>query len=276
MLVSRTYKHNIGYQVDVDRPHPIWAWPINRYNKNNYTFDGYNIRMNYEPGSKKGLQYGGKLKKTQSGEGVDVESIAKAAQLLQQMGKQALNFYSSETGTKLKNQYGKFMNNNPNWRPGFAGEKHMINKYGITYNWLGPGTNVRERLARGDPPLDGPDGLDMAAKIHDIEYSNARSWKDVRKADNKFIKNVEASNANRASKAVIKGLFKAKKIAEDIGLAKPQDFTELPNLGNQIPSKIQEEQPPTNISGQGYIFKNRDPARKLKNKIRKYRNKKKS
>ncbi len=65
-------------------------------------------------------------------------------------------------------------------------------------------------------------------------------------------------------------------IREDVGIVKPSTFTDFPNIQDTIPEQIQEEQPPINISGSGHLFgKNRDPARKLKNKIKKYRNKKK-
>ena len=82
------------------------------------------------------------------------------------------------------------------------------------------------------------------------------------------------SNAGKVSKTFIKGLFKAKMIREDVGVVKPSDFTEFPNIQDIIPEKMQEEQPPIDVSGQGNIFRNQDPARKLKNKIKKYRNKK--
>ncbi len=279
MLISRRYRNNLGYQIDVDRHHPIYQYETERYNKNHYEYDGYNTRMYYHKGSEKGLQYGGghKVDNGQIGKGIDPQAVIKALQLLYVSGKAVSRFYSSETGTKIKNTYGNFMNKyNPNWRPGFAGEKHMLNKQGVTFNYMGPGTNLKARLARGDPPLDGIQGMDAVAKIHDIDYSRARNWKDVRIADNKFIKNIEKSDANRISKTFIKGLFRAKKIGEDIGIVKASDFTSFPNIQDELPDKMEEKQPTINISGQGKIFgKNHDPARKLKNKIKKYRRKKK-
>ncbi len=195
MLVSRSYRNNLGYQIDIDRPHPIWKWELERYNKNHYHYDGYNTKMIYHKGSEKGMQYGGRLikgEKRMMGKGIDPMAVYKALQLLYTGAKAVSKFYSSETGTVIKNTYGKFMNSNPNWRSGFAGEKHMLTKKGITYNYMGPGTALKERLQRGDPPLDGPQGLDQVAKIHDIDYSNAKSFAEVRVADKKFIKGIEA------------------------------------------------------------------------------------
>lgn len=280
MLVSREYRNNLGYQIDIDRPKPIFAWEIDRFNKNRYHYDGYNTYMSFSRGREDGLQYGGgtcgkgkdcDCKPIQSGKGVDPVTIGKTLEMLYTGAKLAPKIYASEPATVIKNTYGKFMNSNPNWRPGFAGEKHLISKKGLTYNYCGPGTNLSARLERGDPGLD-KEGLDLVCKAHDIEYRDANSWDQVRKADERFIKRVDQTSIGKASKKVIKGMFKAKMIGEDLGLVKPSNFTQFPNIQDSLPPKIEESQPSTNISGQGNLFtKNRDPARKLKNKMKKYR-----
>ncbi len=278
MLVSRTYRNNLGYQVDVDRPHPIWSWELQRYNRNYYEYDGYNTKLAFNKGSNKGLQYGGgsHIKQKQIGKGVDPQAIYKALQLLYTGAKAASSIYSSKPATMLKNTYGKMMNPDDRWRPGFAGEKHLLTKRGLTYNWCGPGTNVTARLARGDMGVDNQ-GLDLTCKIHDIDYHNARSWGDVKQADKEFIKNIDKTQIGPKSKKFIKGLFKGKMLAEKVGLIKQDFFTKFPNIQDTIPPKIQEEQPTINISGAGHLFsKNLDPARKLKNKIKKYRTKQKT
>ena len=43
------------------------------------------------------------------------------------------------------------------------------------YQYMGPGTRLKKRLARGDP---GINRLDRIAKQHDIDYSKAKSLKD--------------------------------------------------------------------------------------------------
>ena len=55
--------------------------------------------------------------------------VVSAALKLIKSGKDVYNAYGSETATKLKNMYGKYINKNPNWRPGYAGEKHLIDPY---------------------------------------------------------------------------------------------------------------------------------------------------
>jgi len=286
MLISREYRNNLGYQIDVDRPHPIFAWEIDRFNKNHYYYDGYNTYMKFNRGREEGLQYGGSNKcgkgkdcdcpPEQTGKGLDPGTIFKTLQLLYTGAKMVPKIYSSVPATAIKNTYGKFMNSNPNWRPGFAGEKHLLSKKGLTYNYCGPGTNLAARLERGDPGLDN-DGLDLVCKAHDIEYRDAKTWNDVRKADKKFIERVDQTTIGDASKKFIKGVFKAKMLGEDVGVVKPSSFTNFPNIQDDIPPKIEDKQPTTDISGQGKLFKkNHDPARKLKNKIKKYRAKKKT
>ena len=51
------------------------------------------------------------------------------------------------------------------------GERHakkIVNGEIVSYNWLGPGTKVLDRLARGDK---GIDKLDELAMQHDLSYT---------------------------------------------------------------------------------------------------------
>lgn len=163
--------------------------------------------------------------KQQSGSGL-VEGIASTQAILLGLQK-AGDMYASETGTRVKNFYGKNINPHPNWRPSFAGEKHMIHSSGNTFNYLGPHTNIKERLQRGDPPLDGAFGLDAQAKIHDTDYMNAKSLADVRKADKKFVKNISKAKANPVSKKIITSAMKAKMTAEDLGLLDQNKYSQI-------------------------------------------------
>lgn len=244
--------NNIGYQTrPIDRD-PVYTDAIHiaaKYKYTNQNLPYYN-RTDHD-----GVK--------QAGTGIEsIDDVTRALEILKYGTQTALNLYSSETGNAIKNMYGKWMNNrNPNWRPGFAGEKHMVNSNGVTYNYLGPGTKLHERLRRGDPPLDGLNGLDAAAKIHDIDYDEAKSWDDVRVADKKFIDNVEKSNASSISKKVIKGLMKSKMIGEDLKLVKPADFTSFPNIQDDEPDMI----------GKGIAIKRKvpkDPLYKLKRKLK--------
>ena len=138
-------------------------------------------------------------------------------------------------GTYLSNTASEKFNQNPNWRSGFPGEKHAIisTPWGLTRaNYLGPGTNLLVRLERGDPSVDGPNGLDACAKVHDIAYGLARTEEDVRNADNEFLKCLEHVETSVAMKNFVMGLFKAKKLAEDIGFLDPSKFA--PDIKKEI------------------------------------------
>ena len=65
-----------------------------------------------------------------------------------------------------------------------------LGKTGIEFHWpgyqyMGPGTKLKKRLACGDP---GINRLDRLAKQHDIDYSKAKNLQDKWKADAKMIK----------------------------------------------------------------------------------------
>ena len=69
----------------------------------------------------------------------------------------------------------------------------LIGKMGVEwhlpgYQYLGPGTKLKKRLARGDP---GINRLDRIAKQHDIDYSHARNLRDKHVADKKMVKAID-------------------------------------------------------------------------------------
>lgn len=57
------------------------------------------------------------------------------------------------------------------------------------YQYLGPGTFLKKRLARGDP---GINRLDRIAKQHDTDYSNAKNIRNKWKADLKMVNAIGA------------------------------------------------------------------------------------
>ena len=57
------------------------------------------------------------------------------------------------------------------------------------YQYLGPGTFLKKRLARGDP---GINRLDRITKQHDIDYSNAKNIRDKWEADLKMVHAIDA------------------------------------------------------------------------------------
>lgn len=199
-----------------------------------------------------------------------------AAKALYTAYQTAKNIATNETFMQaeniVRNTLGSFQNQaNPNWRPGFPGERHMVTKTGVSYNYLGPGTHIEERLARKDPPLDGAFGLDAAAQQHDIDYYNATTAQDIRAADKTFLDKVDKTEAGRLSKRLVKGLMKAKMLGEDVGLIGVQQFTDLPNLG-----KTGEDIKKLDVIGQGAAAmikkqkgrgRKKDPAARLRKKV---------
>lgn len=84
------------------------------------------------------------------------------------------------------------------------------------YNYCGPGTKLRQRLARGDP---GINFLDEACKRHDIAYSQSKetekrhiadrelaeaAWKIVKSPDSTFGEKAAAWAVTTAMKAKVK------------------------------------------------------------------------
>ena len=71
--------------------------------------------------------------------------------------------------------------------------QNLLNKTGIEFHWpgyqyMGPGTHLKKRLARGDP---GINRLDRVAKAHDIDYDKAKNLKDKWDADRKMIAKID-------------------------------------------------------------------------------------
>lgn len=139
---------------------------------------------------------------------------------------------TGQIGTAVSNTLSKAFNSNPDWKPGFAGEHHAVfeTKHGLTRaNFAGPGTNLKKRIPRGDRGVDGPNGIDEAARVHDIEYARAKDFSDVRRADAKFIKRVNRSSAGPKMRALVAGLMNAKNFGEDLGVLGEQAFAGNPD-----------------------------------------------
>ena len=91
-----------------------------------------------------------------------------------------------------------------------------------TYQYLGPGTKLEERLARGDP---GKNELDVACKHHDIAYATCKDTASRSKADKILIgqalKRIYARDAKldeRAAALLVSVLMTAKLGLTKIGL----------------------------------------------------------
>lgn len=90
-----------------------------------------------------------------------------------------------------------------------------------SYQYCGPGTNLKKRLARGDP---GINPLDAACKQHDIEYSKHHKSEDRTMADKvlqkEAMKRILSKDASLGERAVALGVaaaMKAKRSLAKIG-----------------------------------------------------------
>ena len=143
--------------------------------------------------------------------------------------------YSSNLGTDLKNL---IPSSDATARPSFPGEKHAILKLGNgrpgIANYMGPGTNVIERLKRGDK---GRTPADTVAKRHDIDYTLAsgkstkeEQLKAIRQADNRMVnslKEISSGKHGGDSRLNIQTglrLIQAKKLGEDLGVLSRSKF----------------------------------------------------
>ena len=89
-----------------------------------------------------------------------------------------------------------------------------LGKTGIEFHWpgyqyMGPGTHLKKRLARGDP---GINRLDRISKQHDIDYSKAKNLRDKWKADAKMIKSIESLPGSKTmTERIVRRIMQAKK-----------------------------------------------------------------
>jgi hypothetical protein len=113
----------------------------------------------------------------------------------------------------------------PTARDRFQGERHALINLptgGSGFaNYLGPGTNVIERIKRQDPPRTP---VDEAAMAHDIRYSLAKNIEDLRKADELMIKEINARTDTSMNVFLGKRIIQAKIKAEDYGLLRKDRF----------------------------------------------------
>ena len=89
----------------------------------------------------------------------------------------------------------------------------LLNKTGMEFHWpgyqyMGPGTHLKKRLARGDP---GINRLDRIAKAHDIDYDKAKNLKDKWVADRKMIAKIDQRPGRKTlTERIVKNIMKAK------------------------------------------------------------------
>ena len=95
--------------------------------------------------------------------------------------------------------------------------QNLLGKTGIEFHWpgyqyMGPGTKLKKRLAREDP---GIRRLDRIAKQHDIDYSNyfkAKKVQDKWKADAKMIASINKLPGKKTmTERIVHKIMQAKK-----------------------------------------------------------------
>ena len=76
------------------------------------------------------------------------------------------------------------------------------------YQYMGPGTHLKKRLARGDP---GINRLDKISKAHDIDYDKAKNLQDKWVADRKMIAKTDQLPGRKSlTERIVKNIMKAK------------------------------------------------------------------
>ena len=91
--------------------------------------------------------------------------------------------------------------------------QNLLNKTGIEFHWpgyqyMGPGTHLKKRLARGDP---GINRLDRIAKAHDIDYDKAKNLKDKWVADRKMIAKIDHLPGRKSlTERIVRRIMKTK------------------------------------------------------------------
>ena len=73
---------------------------------------------------------------------------------------------------------------------------------------MGPGTNLKKRLARGDK---GINRLDRIAMHHDIDYSKAKNLHHKHAADRKMVKAIQKLPGKKTwTEKIVKNIVKGK------------------------------------------------------------------
>jgi hypothetical protein len=249
MLSSR---FNLGYQHTTRRSY-IYEKP-----KINFNIDN-NISKDYVIEGEDDM----------SGEGII--DLAKAGyEKAKSLGKKVAGFYGSETGKKLINM---LPDSDDTARAGYAGEQHAIlqlpnGKYGVG-NYIGPGTQVIKRVARGDP---GRTPVDVASMRHDIDYTigatkktKSEQLKAGREADIRMVKTIKKIEANKTDnkKNILMGkAIMAKMKAEDLGILDRTKFLgDLENLSDKDMILLKSKRAELSQAGYGH------PGEKLKHAL---------
>lgn len=95
-------------------------------------------------------------------------------------------------------------------RAGFPGERHIPG-----YNFCGPGTNLRDRLARGD---SGINAVDAACREHDIAFNRKLTPAEERAADRRLIDAAAKHRWTIPGAMAVEGAIRSKMVANRMGV----------------------------------------------------------
>jgi len=143
------------------------------------------------------------------------------------VGKKVVRFYDSEMGTTLRN---KFL---PQENTGFTGEHHVplkTNSGWMLASYCGPNTEVVKRVKRGD---NGVSLSDKVCKKHDIDYTLATNYEDIKKADDRMINSLKKiKGESQVNLKVLMNAIKAKRLGEKTGLINKNRYSTLSRLSD--------------------------------------------
>ena len=130
------------------------------------------------------------------------------------MGHQRKEDYMAKTGKRKVRRKRPQKGKKRGQRGAALDIQKLIEKTGKEFYWpranyLGPGTRLQQRLKRGDR---GVNRLDELAKIHDLDYSKAKSLKDKWKADDKMIRAIKNLPGKKTKQErIVKAIMQTKR-----------------------------------------------------------------
>ena len=162
-------------------------------------------------------------------------------------------------------------------RPVMPGEHHAILKLksGVgRANFCGPGTRLDVRLK---PPKAVPrTEVDKICEKHDIDYLFSKNSSDVRRADQKMIRNLDKAKDARINVLTSKLPIQAKMKAEDYGVLSKTKFISDKPVDSATLSRARRRRKELEQEGLGEMSPAEMLLKSLKKKKRKSRKKKKA
>ena len=151
---------------------------------------------------------------------------------------------------KVKSYIPKWEDNPAPLKPGERHAPLVLPNGRIGYgSYIGPGTNLTERLKNGVEPRTEVDKISQA---HDIRYGLARDQLSIAKADKKMIKKLKESKGKDHWLNIQMGLrpIQAKYYLEKLGIIKPGTFA---SFGDATSEEIRLYRKKLNeLEAQGY------------------------